>query len=199
MSVRAALQDIFVETVCLTYTGDMHPHISELLADLDASRAAVKAAVGTVPAEQRGTRPGPDRWSVNEILEHLALVERAFAGNVTKAIAAAREAGVGAEQGPKVGLDAEMRARFIDRTARREAPEAVVPTGTLDEAAAWKALDEARAAFRSALLSGDGMALGDARAEHKRWGPLSVYQWAEILALHEHRHAAQIAAIAEKA
>jgi hypothetical protein len=33
-------------------------------------------------------------------------------------------------------------------------------------------------------------------AEHHRWGPLTVYQWVEVLANHEARHAEQITEVA---
>ncbi len=49
----------------------MHPHLAEVFALLDQSRAALRAAVATVEPGVRARRPGPDGWSVNEILEHL--------------------------------------------------------------------------------------------------------------------------------
>jgi hypothetical protein len=83
-----------------------------------------------------------------------------------------------------------------DRSGRRKAPDAVVPTGTLDDAGAWKAVEEARQSFRARIGKADGLALGTVTAEHHRWGPLTVYQWVEVLAGHEARHAEQVAEVA---
>jgi hypothetical protein len=88
-----------------------------------------------------------------------------------------------------------VRTRLADRSERRDAPKVALPTGTLDEAAAMAALEAARQQFRTAVVSADGLALGRVMAEHRRWGPLTIYQWVEVLAGHEQRHAAQIAEV----
>ena len=176
----------------------MHPHLAEVFVLLDESRDALRAAVARVPAEARPRRPAADRWSVNEVIEHLALVEARFAAQVSAAIDQARAAGLGPERDPRVPLDATLRRRLADRTERRQAPEGAVPTGTLDEQAARAALERAYETFRTALIDADGLALGTVYAEHRRWGPLTAYQWAEVLAGHAKRHAQQIAEVAEQ-
>ncbi len=171
----------------------MHPHLAEVFALLDESRAALRAAAATVDPEMRARRPGPDRWSVNEILEHLALVERAFDVTVGEAIAKARAAGLTNERDPRVPLSDDLRTVIRDRTERRHAPRTVIPTGTLDEAAAWADVEDARQRFRETVSRADGLALGSVTADHRRWGALTMYQWIEALATHEARHAEQIA------
>ena len=162
---------------------------------MDRSRDAVRAAIAGVPAALRGRRPAPDRWSVAEVLEHLALVEVRFAASVEEALTAARAAGLAEESEPRVPLAELVRTRLADRGEKRDAPRAAVPTGTLDDAAAMAALEAARQQFRANVVSGDGFALGRVTAEHRRWGPLTIYQWVEVLAGHEQRHAAQIAEV----
>jgi hypothetical protein len=51
----------------------MHPRTEELLGQLDESRGVLRAAVDSVPSSLHETRPGPDRWSVADVLEHLSL------------------------------------------------------------------------------------------------------------------------------
>jgi hypothetical protein len=177
----------------------MHSHLTEVLALMDASRDAVRAAVESVPAALRARRPAPDRWSVADNLEHLALVETRFAASVREAIDKARAAGAVGENAPRVPLVDAVRTRISDRSERREAPPGASPTGELDAAAAWAAFEAARNDFRAAVASADGLALGTATADHRRWGPLTVYQWVEVLAGHETRHAAQIRELAENA
>ena len=172
----------------------MHPHVTAVLTRLDRSRAAVREAVARVPPQARATRPGRDRWSVDEILEHLAIVDTRFDAIVGQAIAQARAAGLGPEGGDLVPLADAVRTRIDDRGEKREAPENMVPTGSLRADAAMAAWDEARERFRSTLIAADGLALGQVHAEHRRWGSLTrAYQWADVLASHELRHAAQIA------
>ena len=170
----------------------MHPHLVELFAKLDASRAAVAAAVDAVPEPVRATRPAPARWSVNEILEHLALVERRFDRVVREAIARTREGGLGPERAGRVAIPDELMARVDSRSERRDAPAETVPTGSLSDRDAWAAMGDARQAFQRTLTDADGLALSEVVAEHQRWGSLTAYQWVELLARHESRHAAQI-------
>jgi hypothetical protein len=174
----------------------MHPHLVEVFALLEESRAALGAAAAAVAPGFRARRPGPDRWSVTEILEHLALVDQAFEVTVGEAIATARAAGLDQEREARAPLAEALRAIVRDRTDRRNAPGTVIPTGTMDEAAAWAALDDARQRFRNTVSSADGLALGTVTAAHRRWGPLTIYQWVEVLATHEARHAEQIAEVA---
>jgi hypothetical protein len=174
----------------------MHPHLEDVFALLDDSRAALRAAVARVPPGMRRRRPAPDRWSVNDVLEHLSLVEARWAAAVSEAIAQARAAGLGPERDPREPLDDALRQRLISRAERREAPPPSRPTGTLDDAAAWAALERAHEAFRAALREADGLALGSVRATHSRWGALTVYQFAEVIAGHARRHAEQIAELA---
>lgn len=174
----------------------MHPHLADVFQQLDASRAALRAAVAAVPPAARDRKPAGGGWSVNEVLEHLALAGERFAGSVAEAIEKARQAGLGPEQGARVPLDAAIRARVADRGEKRQAPENMLPAGRLDADAALAAMERAHDAFRRALAAADGLALSTVVADHRRWGPLTAYQWAEVFALHEQRHAAQIVGLA---
>ena len=54
------------------------------------------------------------------------------------------------------------------------------------------ALERAGASVRDALLSGDGLALGEITHPHPLLGPLTLYDWFGFIAAHEARHAAQL-------
>jgi uncharacterized damage-inducible protein DinB len=175
----------------------MHTHLTEVFARLDAQRAALRAAVERVPRDQRQERPAPDRWSVAEVLEHLGLVEARFTEWVEKAIATAREGGLGPERDARAALPSDLESMLSDRTRQRTAPPPVIPQGTMTEEAAWGALDRARATFRATVMSADGLALNTVTVAHPAFGTLSVYQWVELIAVHEARHTAQIQEIGD--
>jgi len=170
----------------------MHPNLTDVFAKLDESHARLRDAVDAVPPQWRSTRPAADRWSVAEILEHLALVETRLARLLGRAVDTAMESGLPPETGARVPLAAALVERMADRVNKRSAPETAVPTGTLDHEAARAAAGTARAALRNAIERGDGLALNTVTLSHQVFGELTVYQWLELMAGHERRHAEQI-------
>ncbi|HEX6967185.1 MAG TPA: DinB family protein [Gemmatimonadaceae bacterium] len=169
----------------------MHPRIQELLDHLTHHRAELRRAVDGVPAERREQRPAPDRWSVADVLEHLAIVEDRIADGFTKQVAAARASGLGqdAETSPVVPT-LDMK-RLLDRRRRVTAVEVTHPRG-MSANAAWSALEQSRARLRAALLDADGLALGTLTATHPVLGEMNLYQRIAFIGGHEARHAAQI-------
>ena len=61
---------------------------------------------------------------------------------------------------------------------------------------AWQDLERAHDELRAAVEAAKDLALGEIRTEHRIFGALSVYQWIELTAAHETRHADQIREIA---
>ena len=174
----------------------MHPHALDVFSRLDAARAALGAAVERVPPALRQQRPGPDRWSAAEVIEHISIVERMFGGRVTEAILAARDTGLPAEAGERTPLPDAIETRMADRVNKRTAVEAAQPTGTLDAAAAWTALESGHERLRQAVAGAEGLALSQVMLTHPFFGTMSVYQFVELMAAHEMRHAEQISEIA---
>ena len=173
--------------------GQLHPNVSDVLADLEQARDVLRDAVDAVPESDRAKRPGEGRWSVNEILEHLSMVERRFTGLLAMRIQEAKQTGLGAEQHARTPIPPELKKRLEDRANRRNAPDAVRPSGTLDFRNAWQAVEGARAELSELLCRNDGLALSTVMHQHPVFGTLNVYQFAELIANHERRHAKQIA------
>jgi hypothetical protein len=164
---------------------------------LDDSLAAVQAATESVPPALRHQRPGVDRWSVAEVLEHLALVDRLFTERIGGRITAARGA-LGTEASERTPLPPQIAAMMASREKTRSAPEQVIPTGTMNATTALAALQRAHAGFRDVLRDANGLALSTVTYDHPFFGTLNAYQWAELMAGHERRHAEQISEIREQ-
>lgn len=175
----------------------MHAHLTTVFSMLDESLAAVQASAASVPLALRGRRPAPERWSVAEVLEHLALVDRLFTERIGGRIAAATR-GLAAEAAQRTPLPPHIAAMMANREKTRNAPEQVIPTGHVDADAALAVLRQAHAGFRAALMDASGLALSDVTYDHPFFGTLNAYQWAELMAGHERRHAEQIAEIREQ-
>ena len=171
----------------------LHPRIEELIEFLAQHRRRVHEAVASVPAELRERKPAPDRWSVAEVIEHLAMIEQRVAALLTKRVTGARASGVGPDPDTSSVVASYVDAdAVIDRAMKIVAPEAVRPTGTVDASAGTQALVLSRAAMVTALQNANGVALGDLMQTHPALGPLNMYHFIVALGLHDQRHAAQI-------
>lgn len=176
----------------------LHPRISELIDYIALQRREVHDVVALIPSELRDRKPGPEQWSVAEVVEHLSMFERRVAGMLTKHVTAARAAGAGAD--PETSSVVATYANpggLSGRDTRIEAPPIVRPTGSLDSAAATGALVESRAVMIGALQNASGVDLRNSMQPHPVFGPLNMYHWIVALGLHDRRHAAQIREIGE--
>src|SRR5438067_13748634 len=124
----------------------MHQRIQELFAYLSVRRESLSEAVDAVPPPLRERRPADDRWSVAEVLEHLALVEARFAKVLGDRLAEARASGLAAEQETSSIVPSYDLSGILDRTTKHAAPEVVRPQGS-DSETAWSRLEEARRSF----------------------------------------------------
>jgi len=156
---------------------------------LDSRRAELARAVNEVPTSARGRRPSEDRWSVAEVLEHLALVEENIPQRVKALVTEQR---TNPERESTSIAETIDSAFMLDRSKKRVAREAMQPRSGVDAAAAWTRLERARQVTHETLRELDGVALSDVSAPHPALGPLNGYQWFLFLAAHEGRHTAQI-------
>lgn len=175
----------------------VHAHLELVMAALTDARTALKAAAGAIAPPHHRTRPAPERWSAAEVLEHISLAEANFVSWISSGLARAR-----AELSPSAAderrpLPEPIRVRMADRVNRREAPEAVRPTGQVDADGAWSAIEETERRLREALQEASALPLGRITVEHPRLGPFDIYQWVELIAAHRRRHVEQLQEIAE--
>jgi hypothetical protein len=170
----------------------MHPRIQELLDFIDVRRIELRRAVDAVPESVRETPPGPTRWSVAQVIEHLGVIEGRVAMLFSTRLAEAREQGLGPELDTSPVVAMVDVDRLLDRRYVIEAPETAQPRARLSSEAAWAALEQSRVALRAAIREGNGLALGDVSHPHPVFGPSTLYQWGIFVGAHEARHTAQI-------
>jgi hypothetical protein len=170
----------------------MQTHVTDVLSRLDHARATLRGSIDAIPVPLQRQRPAPDRWSAAEVLEHLTMVERIFGGRIMKALDNAQAAGLAKEGQPRTPLPDAVEQRMKDRVNKRQAPETAQPTGAVDVAAGWAALESNHEALRHALSGCDGLALSQVTLDHPFFGTMTVYQWIELMAAHEGRHTEQI-------
>jgi hypothetical protein len=146
---------------------------SVLLAALDAAREELLAAAALVPADERTTRPVVGRWTLKDVLGHIADWEWYAADGLRQMAAGQRP-----EPEPLASIEAWNIAHA---EARRDQP--------WDEV--WGDLSDAHAAFR-ATLDGTGQEVM-ANAFPFAWGGKGTpYRWASIFIEHDREHAREL-------
>lgn len=174
----------------------MHPQFEAAFGRLDSVTRDLHAAAESVPSSLRSRKPAPERWCVNEVLEHLGIVEQIFVTRLITNIEAAKSAGLGSEVDTPAMLSDQLGIVLEDRSTRRTAPEPAQPTGNVDSATALQSIAACHARLRDAIASADGLALSAVTHDHRIFGTLNVYQWVDLMAGHERRHLAQLREIA---
>lgn len=143
----------------------------------------LRFASGLSPA-QLHYKPGPDRWSVAECLEHIIFVEGFILAKINDVLL--REAATSA---PAMSDDDIVHA-VVGRTSRLKGPDHVMPTGRwahdqlLPEFQATRARTSQFAASTNAPLRQHGF-------PHPVFGHIDCYQWLLLIAAHGERHRAQ--------
>jgi hypothetical protein len=176
----------------------MHPRLIELRDYLDAQRSALLSAVASIPRDRWTERPGPDRWSIVELFEHLYKVEHSCARVIAKGATEARAAGHPMETDNHSVLGTLDAVGLRDRSRKLQVPERVAPSGTWSPDEAAEKLATSRGELHDAIRAGNGLALGSVYQTHARLGEIDLYKWILFVGEHEARHVQQAAEIADQ-
>lgn len=168
-----------------------------MAAALEQAFGALDEACG-LPPRSRRARPAEGGWSVDEVLEHVALANRYLLRSIGKAArtAQARSSAQGNELGPaRYG----ERWPLIEATGERSFawahPAHMTPSGSADASRVRSELAEQRAELGQLLarLPEGAGALCTRSLDVGRVGRADVYEYAYFVAVHAQRHVRQIA------
>jgi hypothetical protein len=154
---------------------------------LETTKKNVLEATKGLSEAQWNFKAAPDRWSVAQVMEHIAASEDYIRGMVKEKvmIAPAGEAGRDAKK-----TDDAVLAMVPDRTTKAQAPEPLVPTNRFGSPeGSIKHFVETRAATEDFLKTSTG--LRDHVADSPM-GKLDGYEFVLLIAAHSERHTKQI-------
>jgi predicted DNA-binding protein YlxM (UPF0122 family) len=134
-------------------------------------------------------KPAPDRWSVAEVAEHIAVSESTIYGLVQKTM----QSPATPEKREQVkGKDQVIIERMPDRSHKAQAPEMLRPTGRwATQAELTKAFEDSRKTTMDYIRTTNDD-LRDHFFDHPVFGALDGYQWLLLISAHSARHTAQI-------
>lgn len=159
-----------------------------IVRELERSQnALLGAARGLTPA-QLTWKSSPERWSIAENLEHVALAEVLFQGRLDRM----SEAEPSAETVQRVaGKEEATISAGRDRHTKRMARGPALPNGNITSFEAFEAHFTPLRQQSIAFVQSTNAPLHAVTEVHHALGELSGHQWLCLLSAHCERHAAQ--------
>ena len=155
---------------------------------LQDTRDGIVAATKGLSEAQLKFKPAPDKWSVAETLEHIALAEDFLFQNVTDKI---MKAPAGPADRDTAKLDGMILAAVPDRSQKRQAPGPLVPNGRWTPAETLDHFLKSRTRTIEFLQSTPDLRQ-HASAENPFQQPMDGYDWLLFIGAHSERHTKQI-------
>jgi hypothetical protein len=166
---------------------------SAIVSELESSRAAFLTQLAGLSPEQLRFKAAPDRWSIAETAEHIIVAETALDKRISEQI-------IGTDTPKDVlakvrPIDDRIVAMVADRTNKRQASEALKPTGRFNTLADLEdGFNTVRAKTTDFVKTSPANFRAHA-AEHPAVGALDGDQWFLFVSGHCRRHTAQIAEV----
>lgn len=159
----------------------------------DVMSKKLRSVVEGISAEQAETRPSPDRWSVAEIVEHVAIVEGGIVRICSKLIGKAKAGEILSDGTFYLSPEFISGSERIE-AMKLEAPERTHPKGTVLIADSLKLID---GSYTELLALREDIEKYDARSfkfPHPYLGDMSALEWLVLAGGHKSRHLKQILA-----
>jgi hypothetical protein len=160
-------------------------------------REGLEIVLGGVSPEEAGRKPEDGSWSIQQIVEHVALVAGGTARICSKLVDGAR-ADNKASDGRFSLSDEFNHHSEMAAAAKIEAPERVQPTGTVTLAESIQKLAETEGAIEPLKSDMERLDLTGHTFPHPFFGDLTAAEWLVVAGGHEMRHTLQIQRVLEQ-
>jgi len=170
--------------------------LDEAYAANDSVRSKLKETVAPLSEAQLNACPEDEKWSIKQIVEHLAMVNDGAVRICTRLLSKAEEAGRPAN-GFQVGEDFVEKGKGVTGV-KLEAPEIVHPVSGASLADSFAKLDTSTEAMRMLREKFEKFDGNEPKFPHPYFGDLSAQEWFVLSGAHEARHVAQIRRILKK-
>ncbi len=156
---------------------------------LESTKKGVLDATKGLSEAQWNFKPAPDRWSLAQVMEHLAAAEDMLRGMTQEQVMKSPAVAVRDEVEIKKA-DEGVLAMVPDRSHKVQAPEPLQPTNRFGSAAAaQKHFVESRGSTEEYLKGATGLR---AHLADSPMGKLDGYEWVLLIAAHSERHTKQM-------
>lgn len=173
----------------------MQKNVDEIFAEIDRINEELKSITHGLPAELINEKADGDKWSIAEVIEHIAIVEDGLGRVCNKLLKKAKEA----ER--RTAGTFELSENYVAKgtqfkNLKVEAPEKIRPTGTKTVGESLAALAESRQKLEQIRPLFAQYSVNELTFPHPFLGPLSASDWLDFIVEHKTRHLQQVERIA---
>lgn len=173
-----------------------YQNIEEIYTANDQIREKLKAFIENLSDEQADKLTEDGKWSVAQIVEHIAKVEVGMTQISGKLLSEAKKNGITSD-GKAFISDEFLQKAGSAQNEKFEAPERVRPEGGKTIAESLKNLEESREKLYELKPLFEQVECSDFKFPHPAFGDLTAHEWLALVGGHELRHLAQIKRILE--
>jgi hypothetical protein len=171
--------------------------IADIFSANQKIREGLEIVLGGVSPEEATTVPAGESWSIQQLVEHLSMVEIGASRICSKLLECAK-----ADNRPSDGRfslsDEFNHGSEMAAAAKFQAPERVQPTGAVPMAESLQRLAEARTAIEAMQPDMQRLDLSGHTFPHPYFGDLTAAEWLVVAGGHEMRHTLQIQRVLEE-
>jgi len=160
---------------------------AELISLLQQAERDILREIDGLSDAQWTFKPGPDRWSVGEVVEHIVLADALLFETAIESLDAQPDPTWEAT----LSKTDTLRKALPNRSRRVDAPAAIKPQKALSRADLVVRFKEQRSKVLAYAKSTD-KPLKSFTSPNPFFGSLNAYQWLLYIPLHEQRHNLQI-------
>ncbi|CAN5341405.1 DinB family protein [soil metagenome] len=168
-----------------------YQNISEIYAANDKIREKLKTTVGNLTDEQLNLLAEKGDWTIQNIIEHIAIVQEGMTRISAKLLTEAKAVGAAANGTAKISDEFSQKS-VTARTLKFDAPDRVRPLGTQTIAESLVKLDETRKSLEDLRPMFESVECSDFKFPHPFFGDLTAHEWLALVGGHEFRHITQI-------
>ncbi len=160
-------------------------------------RKRLVATVAGISEEEAAIVPDGEKWSIRQIVEHLAMVDQGAARICQKLLIEAKATGKTSNGSIAISGNFQQLIEKIG-DVKVEAPERVQPTGNVSVSESIDRINDNQVNFDSMRQELEIYDLTEPKFPHPYFGPISAVEWLVVAGGHEYRHTRQIERLLER-
>ena len=171
--------------------------IADIYAANDEIHEELKTLVSAISDEAATARLDGEKWTIAQIVEHIAMVDDGGARICSKLLGKLEVAAAASIAGSVTVSDNFLKHYSTINQVKLLAPDRVQPSGTISISQSIAQMDENRARLGE-LQPRFEASNSDATFPHPYFGELSAVEWLILVGGHKQRHANQIRQLLER-